>query len=374
MKNQPATHSENKVYFPGLNALRAYAALAVIFSHIDQNISQRPFIAALIKPFFIDASSAVNLFFVLSGFLITYLLLHESAITGEVSIGKFYVRRALRIWPLYYTVAIIGLLIFPLIFGTEYILSVFYPEYPSTTIPVTAKIIFVFLLLPNLASISAPMEHLWSIGVEEQFYLFWPWVIRRKLDIVRVCLGVLIIKLMLTLVIPLFNNHGMIRIFNEFRFECMAIGALGAYIYYEKFTWLKWIYHPGAQVLALIACASISGRIIAVNTYVTIGTSFAFIILILNVATNPRSLIKLEHPLLERLGQISYGLYLYHFPILYLALKLTPHFMLFNKIQFYPAAIYLIGIGGTWLIAEISYRGYEKPFLNLKERYAAIKN
>jgi peptidoglycan/LPS O-acetylase OafA/YrhL len=362
----------NRIYFPGLNALRAYAAFAVIFSHIDQNVSPRPLFAIPFKYLFIDSSSAVSLFFVLSGFLITYLLLREAATTGKVAVVKFYVRRALRIWPLYYTIAILGLLIFPFLFGPKYVLNVFYPDYPATTMPLTAKLMLAFFLLPNFASISAPMEHLWSIGVEEQFYAVWPWVFRNKLNLVRVCLGVIIIKFMLAPVLPMFNSHGMIRIFDELRFECMAIGALGAYIYTQGSAWLKWAYHPAAQLLALGACVLMAGRIVPVNAYATSGIAVAFIVLMLNVATNPRSLIKLDHPILERLGQVSYGLYLYHFPVLFLFLTLTPRFSLFNDIPFYPPAVFIGAIAGTWLIAELSYRRFEKPFLDLKERFAIV--
>ena len=83
-------------YLPGLNTLRAYAALAVIFSHINENIIPLPTVFAYAAKFFIDAQSAVSLFFVLSGFLITYLLLREFDATGTVSVRKFYIRRTLE--------------------------------------------------------------------------------------------------------------------------------------------------------------------------------------------------------------------------------------------------------------------------------------
>jgi peptidoglycan/LPS O-acetylase OafA/YrhL len=316
-----------RVQFPGLNALRFYAALAVILFHIGQNVTPRPVLYTLIRSLFIDADSAVTLFFVLSGFLITYLLLHESTINGRVAVGKFYMRRILRIWPLYYFVAIIGLVIFPLLFDPQYSLAVFYPEYPVKTISKAAKIILAFCLLPNFASLSAPMIHLWTIGMEEQFYLVWPWVVRRKKYIVPVCISILIVKFTLPAVLPLFH----ISYFDNLNFESMAVGALGAYLYHESLPYLKWIYHPAIQVLALGACVYLAVGELGFNIYFTIGKSVIFIILILNIATNPNSLVRLTHPLLDRLGQISYGLYLYHFPILYLILKAFQHITLFNQ-------------------------------------------
>ena len=362
----------SRIYFPGLNALRFYAAFAVIFSHIDQNVSPRPFFAGVINPFLIDPSSAVNLFFVLSGFLITFLLLREASATEKVDVSKFYMRRALRIWPLYYAIAILGLLIFPLTFGPEYVQNVFYPEYPLVTMPIAAKLALVFFLLPNFATVSAPMEHLWSIGVEEQFYAVWPWVIRNKLNIVRVCMGVLIVKFMLSPIIPLYQSEGMIRIFDELRFECMAIGALGAYLYCQGSSWLKWAYHPVTQLLTLCVFIYMAGRVMHLNTYVSSGIAVAFIVLILNVATNPRPPVRLNHPILEHLGKISYGLYLYHFPILYIFLTITPHVVLFDGIPLHPTGVFIGTLGCTWLVSELSYRWFEKPFLDWKERFATV--
>jgi peptidoglycan/LPS O-acetylase OafA/YrhL len=152
----------------------------------------------------------------------------------------------------------------------------------------------------------------------------------------------------------------------------MAVGALGAYAYSEASPLLRWVYHPLVQVLALVVLVVMAGRAIALNPYISTGTALAFIVLILNMATNPRSFVRFNHPLLERLGQISYGLYLYHFPLLFLFLALAPHLMLSKEV--YPAALFIATLAGTWLLAELSYRWFETPFLNLKERFTIIRN
>ncbi len=360
-------------YLPGLNTLRAYAALAVIFSHISENIIPLPPVFKFAAKFFIDAQSAVSLFFVLSGFLITYLLLHEFDATGTVSVRKFYIRRALRIWPLYYLVATVGLLLFPFIFGSAYISSVFNPD-NNSALSASVKTLLAFCLLPNFASLSAPMIHLWSIGVEEQFYAAWPWVFRQKLNLVLVCVGIIIIKISLTPILSfLLTNSRVLNIFNGLRFECMAVGALGAYCYKNKLLWLKFIYHSYVQLFSLIVIICLAIKPISVNAYTTTGISICFIILILNIATNSYSLIKLDYPLTERLGQISYGLYLYHFPILYLCVRFAPYFFLSDKNSFYPIIISSAILGLTWLISELSYRWFEVPFLNLKGKFTTIQ-
>ena len=110
---------KNKIFFNGLNELRAIAALAVIFHHIElykftSGISSLYDLNDLFR-FFIQklGRNGVLLFFVLSGFLITYLLIVEKKKTKEISIKKFYLRRVLRIWPLYFLILIIGFFLVP---------------------------------------------------------------------------------------------------------------------------------------------------------------------------------------------------------------------------------------------------------------------
>ena len=105
---------EKRVYFKNLNALRFFAATAVIFHHVEQykfwakipNVWGSTVLDAL-------GHKAVSFFFVLSGFLITYLLLEENRKTSDISIRDFYVRRILRIWPVYYLVVILCLFVVP---------------------------------------------------------------------------------------------------------------------------------------------------------------------------------------------------------------------------------------------------------------------
>ena len=374
--NQTATLAQApqqyKVHFPGLNALRFYAAFAVIYSHIAQNTSPLPKVYKAFDFILIDAHSAVSLFFTLSGFLITYLLLQEQKVADNINVGKFYLRRIFRIWPLYYLIAIVGFGIYPLIFGQNYFIATLYPEYPDTPMSIGTKLFFVFFLMPNFSGVTAPMGHLWSIGVEEQFYAFWPWVVRNKSGILKVAFGILIIKFILTPFLPAFGVSGMIKIFDEARFECMAIGAIGAYLYFNGHTLMKYVYHPVTQIAAMVGIAIMALMDVSVNPYNSTAIAIIFITIILNLATNPKSLVHLENKIVNRLGQISYGLYLYHFPIVYLFLVTV------SKIDsmrgtFLSASIMFAGITfTTWLVSEISYRWFETPFLNLKDRFATV--
>ncbi|MEP6985313.1 MAG: acyltransferase family protein, partial [Chloroflexota bacterium] len=94
-----------KIHFKGLNALRFYAAVSVVVHHVMYNPNVwygLPNLPDTVGRFFINGTDAVHLFYVLSGFLITYLMLVERERTGTVSVKKFYLRRVLRIWPLYF--------------------------------------------------------------------------------------------------------------------------------------------------------------------------------------------------------------------------------------------------------------------------------
>jgi peptidoglycan/LPS O-acetylase OafA/YrhL len=157
-----------KIHFSGLNALRFFAAYFVLLHHgetIRHKFGLPNFEG---YSFFQNGALAVSFFFVLSGFLITYLLLTEIQKTGDVSLKKFYWRRVLRIFPLYYLLVIIGLIIIPVLLH--------FINYPNTQPYDTATggVLFLFFLsfVVNSAFGSHLLEPLWSIGVEEYFGAF----------------------------------------------------------------------------------------------------------------------------------------------------------------------------------------------------------
>jgi len=361
----PVSQSK-RVYFPGLNALRFYAAISVVIAHTSSNFGEmrtRPAHYALLNALGLDAQSAVNLFFVLSGFLITYLLLKEQSETGTVSVRQFYVRRILRIWPLYYLIALIGFGVLPILLGPTYALWS----------PPALKVVLTVFLLANLASPLGPLQHLWSIGLEEQFYLAWPWVVRRPHSFLRVVGGILILKVVLAPVVEMFNSDAITQLFLGLRFECMSIGALGAYVYFRKLAWLKLVYSPLAQVMALVGVVALALVDVKLTEVMILLTSIVFIVLILNMATNERSWLTLENPVLNKLGQMSYGIYMYHYPLLYVVIFVLRSLGV-QEGGAYSLILYATTICGTLVLATVSYRWFETPFLQLKNRFAIIQS
>ena len=191
-----------KEYFKGLDSLRFFAALAVFFTHVElikkftgfgthwidpeERITKftvfQSVMSKEIDPLspLIAYSSALGVvfFFVLSGFLITYLLLKERQSNNSIAIGKLYLRRAFRIWPLYYLIFILGFFVLPYfdVFAVPGQDVFFQPNF-------WGNLTLYALFMPNLAfsiyTTAVPnIGQSWSIGVEEQFYLVWPLLIR----------------------------------------------------------------------------------------------------------------------------------------------------------------------------------------------------
>ena len=155
----------NTFHLKGLNGIRAIAALSVVITHVVQGLEM--FGLPRMRGLEI-AGYGVTMFFTLSGFLITYLLLLEKEKYKDVNIKQFYIRRILRIWPLYYLYLLLSLV------------ALFI--YDSQVL--NGNVIFYVLLLANvpfILGVQIPViGHFWSLGVEEQFYLFWPWVVKKS--------------------------------------------------------------------------------------------------------------------------------------------------------------------------------------------------
>lgn len=373
---------EKRVYFKNLNGLRFFAAFVVILHHLEQYKfwAKIPSIWANVT---IDAfgHKAVSFFFVLSGFLITYLLLEEDRKTHTISVKDFYVRRILRIWPVYYLVVIVCLFVIPVVFDLSYLgIDHFDSKF-------TVKAILLFLILPNLLRAYSPTiaggNQLWSIGVEEQFYIIWPLLVKRFIKNMPVFLMVFIaIKLLITVMLEgllLVNDSlalsAVYRIWILFKVEQMAIGALGAWVLYvrrEKL--LALFYHP-VTWYASIACMVAMLFLRLDFWFISYLEAVVFFLVILNISTNSRLNISLESPILNRLGNVSYGIYMYHTICITLCLYALTYFgldksnlILFN-VLFYVSSIVL-----TLGISLLSYEYFEKFFLSLKERFMIVKS
>lgn len=389
-------HRESdKIYFPGLNGIRFLGAAAIIFIHVElakvllgSNASESAMHA-------LNAWGwvALNSFFVLSGFLISYLLLVEKARIGTVGIKNFYIRRMLRIWPLYYLLTFLGFFIFPRIafFDVAYLSDQLGADFS------TKLALFLFLIPQFSTALFPPLPHisqLWSIGVEEQFYLVWPLCIRFSKNILRtiliVMLAVVTGKACFFLLANMFAQSVFFRslayVIALSRFECMLIGATAAYLVFTKHGILTLMYRASTLAISIVLLplfllvvpgSFIEGAALfgVPGLIINVLSALFFAVVIINVATNPRSFLKLENAALNYLGKISYGIYMYHVVIVVFVIRAATHFG-FGLPEHLGvvggAGVFLAVLALTIAISALSYKIFENPFINLKARFSKI--
>ncbi|MFT4738026.1 MAG: peptidoglycan/LPS O-acetylase OafA/YrhL [Cyclobacteriaceae bacterium] len=359
-------------YFPGLQALRFFAAFLVVFHHIEQYKFWSNKESAWGIPI-TDAlgHAPVSLFFVLSGFLITFLLLDEKKRTGAINIGLFYFKRILRIWPLYLLVAVVSLFIIPLFS------SISFPEmFAPDILQVFALLLF---MLPNLLRITFPhflgANQLWSVGIEEQFYLIWPWLINAfHKKILAFMLFFIAGKLLLHLGLNLVIQHSGLellisfeKLFSLFQVEQMAIGGLGAYVVFNKITKVKALLTSPitlfCTIVALIAVYSNSHHYLLRSNI----EGVLLLVIICQVTFRKQIWRHLESKTLVFLGNLSYGIYMWH------TIAITISITVLDVSGFYNSNL-LTGLTLviTFGLSAASYRWIEKPVLKLKKHYPQI--
>lgn len=358
--------SSKSIHLPGLNGLRAIAALSVLWGHCMQRDFGNWGISEWKLPFLSDG---VTLFFVISGFLITYLLLNEQEQSGTVSIPKFYMRRILRIWPIYYGYLAVVIVVLALCGSISDIINptLWYYGFFAANVP--------FALTIGLW----PIVHYWSIGVEEQFYLFWPWLVKfGKKNILKIaviiCCGWLALKYGSLL---LWGHECTIyRFVAVTRFDCMMLGAIGSVLYYNrnqafvKLMTNKWV---DLTAWVLLLFSGIYASLIPAPIRIQYIAVLSLVVILSQVATKS-FIINLENLFFDFVGKISYGIYVIHPLLIFLCSKWYCSFQISWSLPFQYIVIYwgitLVTIGMAWL----SYIYYEKPFLKLKGHFTIVQS
>lgn len=345
------------MYFPQLDVLRFIAFLMVFgahaFPHDAGALGGGPFAgsaAVLVR----SGGFGVDLFFALSSFLITSLLLREREQTGRLDVKSFYIRRALRIWPLYFAFLIGG-------FGLQFVA----PSKPLSGADFAAFALFLGNWKIAFAGYPADaFALLWSLCVEEQFYFLWPPVIRLTsgASLRTVAVGMIVTSVLSRLVFSIFDLP-------DYSFWCATISRL--------------------DPIAVGILVAVGGRPIREHAYAAVFFGFAIVVLgeaidtalpqygrtfgYLVVAGGCGLVLsgflamKAQPGLLSYLGKISFGLYVFHRAILDLGLYLFPT---------HSAALQLARAGLCLALsitaAALSYELYEAPFLKVKNRFAHV--
>jgi peptidoglycan/LPS O-acetylase OafA/YrhL len=397
---EPLPTPENKVFYPALDGLRAVAVLMVFTVHF------------LRIPDFINwGALGVDVFFVLSGFLITGILFDSRNKAHRFRI--FYIRRTLRIFPLYYGVLLVPALLYP-VFRWQlhpglWLWPVYLGNYTRFFWPAEFTVhstVYEGLYATRFAPFSFNYDHLWSLCVEEQFYLVWPLVVFLVRDRVRLrnlCLAVVALIPVARLLCLHFCPAWMIdldllhramplraddlllggalalglrgpertRLLGLGRWTTVVLVALFVFLQGQNYLFPGVLFHPasgGGRSFYLAFFHVYSVGLDAVGSVlVAVGTVFLIVRLL-----NPGSLVTRAFmlPWLRALGQRSYGFYVYHV-LLYKTWEYLSLWLAFGHRGVAGYALPVVALVGTVGVSWLSFHYFEAPILRLKDRFAA---
>ncbi len=371
---------KRNLYFENLDGLRFFSFLAIFFYHVfytsDPGMEQNPVYKFFYK-IALNGDLGVNCFFVLSGFLITYLLLSEKMMNGKIDFVKFYIRRALRIWPLYFFCVIFGFYIFPRI-------KLLMGGVPSET----AQLSYFLFFLPNFNNIandfpdSSILGALWSVGIEEQFYFVWPFILaylpsRHYMKFFAgLILSSVIFRACHTYAYRILDFHTMSVISD------MGIGGMCAYLSIGKDSFRSYFKNMKRKT---IVCLYLAGAVLLYFRYlifrenmtsfvferIVLSVFFAFIILEQTYSDN--SFFKVGRwRIITKLGTYTYSLYCLHFIGILTAVYILKYAgvkeTLLEIFLWLPILAFILSMVIGWL----SYHYFESYFLRLKEKFSYI--
>ena len=341
-------------YLPELDVLRGFAILAVMFHHIGKNLPALHLVR--IGGY---GWTGVDLFFVISGFLITGILLEEKG--KNHYFRNFYARRVLRIWPLYYAVLIFAFVLLPLAMPSLRA-RIFADAYPWQS---------YFFFVQNLFSVKeiafGPVGVTWSLAIEEQYYLVWPILVlllsKRALSFAAIG------AFTLSVVVRLMQSFGLIHLFiytnTLSRLDGIALGSLLAIVLPAA---PEELVRKIAKLLLPLAVFAIVVTELAFGEktwFLYSGLALAFgAVLCLSIKSEPMR----RMGFVRYTGKISYGLYLLHVPVFdtlrdpRIKSKLT----LFHSPLANDLMLLAMMVGGVYLIASASWYLFESPILSLK--------
>jgi peptidoglycan/LPS O-acetylase OafA/YrhL len=363
---------------PGLDGIRAVAFLLVFACHTD---------------YFLFGWVGVLLFFVLSGFLITDILLRmKKKFSTRDFFIKFYGRRFLRIFPLYYFYLFLVAALLWIFISTGYrqnYMRMFYEQ-----LPYALTYVYNFFYASSSFQPMRFLDHFWSLSVEEQFYIVWPLLIflTPEKHLKKLCLGIIlatpIIRILVTMalkaqVFPFMTSNIPLGLY-PLPVTHIDAFAMGAYI--SRFELPK-AKQQLAFLLVFVPLTGFATQYISTGSLGELTTlgytypianlfkhiwgysllNYLFAVLIYCVAREGLFVKLLEMKPLPYLGKISYGLYVYHFGLTWLAGRIRDVIEMPAPLAKFLTAV--IAFAATLVIASLSYRYIEKPILDLKDRW-----
>ncbi len=371
---------KKKIYFENLDGIRFLCFLSVFLYHsfhTDYDIIKQSELYQFIKyDLFGNGNLGVNFFFVLSGFLISYLLIEEKKLNGQINIRKFWIRRILRIWPLFYFCVFFGFSIFPQF-------KILFGQSPNETANPWMYVTFLnnFDFIQNGLPDASILGVLWSVAIEEQFYFFWPIILflfpvkRYWIPFTFIILSSLIFRSLNNS--PLLYEHHTLSCIGD-----MAVGGMGAWVIIN-FNKAKSIFENLKKYqiyliyLIFIAIFLFRDDLFFINSTIAIfeRAFIAIVILVIILEQNyaKNSIFKMSRfKKITQLGKITYGLYCLHFIGILTTTTISNKFSFNTELWQVMLLETSVALFITIIISSISFKYFETPFLKLKDKFSYI--
>ncbi|MCW3117691.1 MAG: acyltransferase [Chitinophagaceae bacterium] len=374
----------NKSYFPNLDGLRTIACFMVFSFHaLGMGHNRLGIRNEYLEKFlltFLNGKTGVSIFFVLSGFLITLIILSEIKQNGEFNLGHFYIRRILRIWPLYFLVLLIVFVLLPVI---DHFLSI-----SHSTADTRPAYYFTFLsnfdvlrIFENGGTDFLPSTITWSVAIEEQFYLFWalPFFFIQPAYYKHVFIFIIGVAFCFRLI---HYNQVYQLYFHSFSVAFdLAVGGAAAYLCFTDSRIKKMIAEMRDPERLLVIAAGIIVMYLNswlhspwINLVLGFAQVFFFAFIIMDQCFNRSEALKFSRSkLLSRIGKYTYGIYMLH-PLVLLLINLVMVRIMHKNVDspFTVAACFFAGLPLTIWLAAGSYNYIEKRFLVLKKKFSFV--
>ncbi len=375
------SQTTDRHFFKNLDSLRFIAFLFIFLTHALHTdsavVGQNPIQNWLTDGVLVLAKIGFSFAFVLSGFLNTWVILEEKKLTGQFKPWKYYVRRALRIWPVYFLVLIIGFVIIPAV------AHAMGSTYQETGDPLWF-IFFLgnFFIIENGFAYSPVLTVLWSVSVEEQFYIVWPFLLLLLWNRRLLLLGLMT----LTFAFATYHYYGTdVNLWYHplFLLADIVAGAFFAFMAFDK----RWMYEQLARLPAWFNAFNyvVLGLIITFYTPLFNGgllpgavnlilekLVITFIIgyIIFEQSFGQHKLMEFgRSKLLSRLGVISYGLFCYHEITLLIAHNVLELVGMKDNVSAQLIGKPIMAFAMLWPMAELSWKYFEQPLLKLKRHF-----
>ncbi len=345
---------------PALDGLRAIAVVCVVLFHFNT------------KPRLPGGSLGVDLFFALSGFLITTLLIEEWYTTGTISLGRFYVRRFLRLFPAFFAFVVVVVGVKVVFRDTEF---AGHPAISDTLENAAYGLAYVYSWAIAFDSVeSFGFGHLWTLSIEEQYYLVWPVLLlvmlRLRLPLPAVIAVTGVLALLSTSVPWILGDPTWRRLYYgaDYRAHGLLIGSMAGMLFAGGFIRASNFRHPIALVAVGVSAAYIAGIMLFSSDkavflfmfgYPLVAVASALIVVATAFVSGGWPLRILGNHVVTYVGRRSYAIYLWHLPI-------------GQWFRHLDAPEQLLVAGGLTLVAaELSHRLVEGPALSLRKRFEA---